>query len=396
MSLKGLSRNVFLLGLTSLLNDASTEMIYPLLPLFLTSKLGATPAIVGLIEGLAESTASLLKVVGGYWSDRTGARKPLISGYATAPISRVFLVLARAWPLVLVGRLVDRFGKGIRTAPRDKLIADSSAPEVRGAAFGLHRTFDTTGAIVGTILAYLFLTANQNDYTNDYTSVFFWSIVPALLATLLLFAVKEQRLPPKPASEHAKPLWLSPSRMMEVWRALPSRLKAFLLIALVFTLGNSSNQFLLLRASNLGLAPNVVILAYLLYNVVYALLSYPFGRLSDRIGRKKLLVSGYVFYGLVYFGFGLAGGAEWVWPLFTAYSFYIALTEGVEKAFVSDIAPKDVRATLIGLHATILGIGLFPASLFAGWLWNAFGPSAPFYFGGVLGVLAALGLLLFI
>ncbi len=405
MKLKGLSRNVFLLGITSFLNDVSTEMVYPLLPLFLNTKLGAPPEVIGLIEGVAESTASLLKVVGGYWSDRLGVRKPFaIAGYASSPIGKIFLYIATSWPFVLVGRVIDRIGKGIRTAPRDAIIADSSAPEVRGSAFGLHRAFDTGGAMAGVIIAYLFLTANQ----NDYSSVFLWSIVPALLGTVVLFWVKEERVAPKPhalrrtnpestvTTEKTKPLLLSPTRMFETWQALPAKLKAFLLVALIFTLGNSSNQFLLLRASNLGLSANTVILAYLLFNLVYVSLSYPFGRLSDRVGRKKLLVLGYLFYAAVYFGFGLAPVAAWVWPLFAAYGFYIALTEGVEKAFVSDIAPKELRATLIGLHATLLGIGLFPASLFAGWLWSAIGPSAPFYFGGGMGLLAAVGLLLFI
>jgi MFS family permease len=386
---KGFSRNVFLLGVTSFLNDVATEMIYPLLPLFLTSKLGVAPAVIGVIEGVAESTASLLKVVGGYWSDRTGMRKPIaFLGYATAPLSRIVLYLAVSWPIVLLSRVIDRIGKGIRTAPRDALIADSTAPEVRGAAFGFHRALDTAGAAVGVVIAYLFLTANQ----NDYSSVFLWSIVPALLGTLVLLGVREHHTTPKPDAVNTQPLLLSPARMVAAWRALPRKLKVFLLIALIFTLGNSSNQFLLLRADNLGLTPSLVILAYLLFNVVYAVLSYPFGRLSDRIGRKTLLVSGYLFYAAVYVGFALAGDAAWVWPLFAAYAFYIALTEGVEKAFVSDIAPPELRATLIGLHATILGIGLLPASALAGWLWGAFGAPAPFYFGGVMGLLAALGL----
>ncbi len=393
MLFKGFSRNVFLLGMTSFLNDVATEMMYPLLPLFLTSKLGAAPAIIGVIEGIAESTASLLKVVGGYWSDRVGARKPFaFFGYATAPLSRIILYLAVSWPLVLVSRVLDRIGKGIRTAPRDALIADSTIPEARGAAFGFHRALDTAGAAVGVVIAYLFLTADQNDYAN----VFLWSIAPALLGTLVLLGVKEQRATPKPALASAQPLLLSPARMVAAWRTLPRKLKAFLLIALVFTLGNSSNQFLLLRADHLGLTPSLVILAYLLFNVVYAALSYPFGRLSDRIGRKTLLVIGYLFYSGVYLGFALIGDVAWIWSLFAAYGFYIALTEGVEKALVSDIAPPDLRATLIGLHATMLGIGLLPASALAGWLWGAFGAPAPFYFGGAMGLLAALGLWLLI
>lgn len=281
------------------------------------------------------------------------------------------------------GRVVDRFGKGVRTAPRDALIADSTPPEQRGRAYGLHRALDTAGAAVGVILAYYFLTA----YKGDYTAVFLYSLIPAVLGVAILFLARERRVVRAVAPEHS----LSFS-----WSALPTRLKAFLIVVLFFALGNSSNQFLLLRAKDVGFAPHTVLLLYLAYNIVYALFSYPAGRLSDRIGRKTLLVLGYLFYGLVYLGFALAQNQAHVWPLFAAYGLYIAFTEGVEKALVADIAPLELRATLIGLHATFVGIGLFPASLFAGALWDSFGAAAPFYFGSAMGLLAALGLWLVI
>lgn len=376
--------NVIILGLTSFLTDISSEMVYPLLPLYLTTRLGASPSIVGLIEGIAESLASLLKVFSGYISDRVRRRKALaMLGYSSSTVGKFLLYLSTSWGWVLWGRVVDRFGKGVRTAPRDALIADSTPPERLGRAYGLHRALDTAGAAVGVILAYYFLTA----YRGDYTAVFLYSLVPAALGVAILSLARERRIIRMSASE--RPLSFS-------WSALPTHLKAFLIVVLLFALGNSSNQFLLLRAKDVGFAPRTVLLLYLAYNIVYALFSYPAGRLSDRIGRKTLLVLGYLFYGLVYLGFALAQDQAHILPLFAAYGLYIAFTEGVEKALVADIAPLELRATLIGLHATFVGIGLLPASFLAGMLWDTLGAAAPFYFGGGLGFLAALGLWLVI
>ncbi len=374
--------NVLVLGLVSFLTDVSSEMIYPLLPLYLT-RLGAGPAIIGLIEGMAESIASLLKVFSGYFSDRLRRRKALaILGYASSTVGKFLLYLSTSWLWVLGGRLVDRFGKGVRTAPRDALIADSIDESRRGRAYGLHRALDTAGAVVGVFLAYLFLTARR----GDYTTVFFYSLIPAALGVGLLSLAKERR---DKIPERKEGLSLS-------WRALPARLKAFLVVIFLFTLGCSSDQFLLLRAKYAGFSDTTVLLLYLVYNLVYALSSYPAGRLSDRIGRKALLVAGYAFYGLVYLGFALFSQPIQLWALFAIYGFYIASTHGVEKAFIADIAPEELRATLMGLHATIVGIGLLPASSLAGLLWRVFGAPAPFLLGSGLGFLAALGLWLVI
>ena len=399
--------NIIILGIASFLTDVSTEMVYPLLPLYLTSaRIGASPAIVGLIEGLAESTASLVRVFSGYWSDRLQQRKPLtIAGYSFSVIGKFFLYISAAWPLVLVGRIADRFGKGIRTAPRDALIADSSHASQRGSAFGLHRALDSAGASVGVILAFVLFVSLRDDFTN----IFLISLVPAALGVLALFFVREKLAPSTSATPSVSSgEGIAPSARVAApsqgpwwrglgarWRALDRRLKLFLVIVFVFALGNSSNEFLLLRASNLGFDNATVILMYLAYNVVYAVVSWPAGRLSDRLGRKGLLVGGYLTYGIVYVGFAIASPLQ-LWGLFATYGIYVAMTEGVEKALVSDIAPMELRATLIGLHATFTGVGLLPASLLAGFLWNAFGPQATFYFGGGMGALAAVALWLLI
>ncbi len=386
--------NILILGIASFLTDVSTEMVYPLLPLYLTSaRIGATPAIVGLIEGFAESTASLIRVFSGAWSDRIQRRKPItILGYAASTIGKVLFYLSTTWPVVLSGRLVDRFGKGIRTAPRDALIADSSDPTQRGRAFGLHRTLDTTGATLGVIIAYLLFVSQRDDFSN----IFLLSLIPAALGVMALLFVREklvlreaEGIKPRSQTVASKESWWRDGGAR--WRALDRRLKIFLGIVFVFALGNSSNQFLLLRASDLKFDNATVILMYLVYNIVYALGSYPAGWLSDRIGRKTLLVVGYLTYGVVYLGFAIASPPQ-LWGLFATYGVYVALTEGVEKALVSDIAPLDLRATLIGLHAMFVGVGLLPASVLAGFLWDAFGAPAPFYFGGAMGLLAAIAL----
>ncbi|MBI4972337.1 MAG: MFS transporter [Candidatus Omnitrophica bacterium] len=371
--------NIIILGITSLLTDISSEMVYPVLPVYLITRLGASPAILGIIEGIAESLASLVKVFSGYFSDKIKKRKPFtILGYASSTLGKFFLFISSSWAHVLAARVVDRFGKGIRTAPRDALIAESSKAGKRGAAFGLHRAMDTLGASLGVFWAYILITRYQGDFKN----IFLFSLIPACLGVLFLFFVREKK----------KEIDIPQQKLQFKWRTLDKRLKLFLVFTFIFTLGNSSNQFLLLRAKNLGSPLARIILFYLVYNITYALVSYPAAWASDKIGRKKLLVLGYLFYGLVYLGFAVNKSLNAFWFLFAIYGLYIGFTEGVEKALITDIAPFNLRATTIGLHATLVGIGLFPASLLAGLLWKFFGPAAAFYFGGVMGIASSIGL----
>ncbi len=369
--------NIVILGLVSLLTDISSEMVYPILPLFLTGALGAGPAVIGLIEGVAESLASLLKVFSGYAGDRTQKKKQLaIAGYSFSSISKVILLSALSWWWVLAARIVDRFGKGVRTAPRDALIAEASRSGSRGKAFGLHRALDTLGAVVGVVLAYFLVSASP----GKYQMIFLLSLIPAFLGVGMLFLVRQSG---GSGSRSGRPSLK--------WSRLDTRLKKFLLVSFFFTLGNSSNQFLLLRAQNAGFDVRTVILLYLVYNVVYGIFSYPAGHLSDLVGRRRVLVAGYGFYALVYFGFGTVSGKGLFWLLFALYGIYTAMTEGVSKALIADISPGDVRGTVLGLYATVVGAGLLPASLLAGLLWNWFGPRAPFIFGGAMGLGAAVG-----
>lgn len=361
------------------MTDIASEMVYPILPMYLVVQLGAGPAILGVIEGIAESLASLTKVFSGYFSDRFRLRKPFtIVGYAASALGKFILYLSTGWGMVLFGRIIDRLGKGVRTAPRDALIADSARYHRRGSAFGLHRAMDTLGACFGVGLAYLLIVK----FKGDYQHIFLISVIPAFLGVLVLFFVREKKSRTQEKKE----------KIVFRWSTLDRRLKLFLIVTFIFTLGNSSNQFLLLRAQNSGNSLAQVILMYLVFNIIYTIASYPAAHLSDLVGRKKLLVAGYFFYAVVYLGFAITQAAPAYWFLFAVYGLYMACTEGVEKALVADIAPTHMRATAIGLHATIVGIGLLPASLLAGALWHYWGAAAPFYFGGIMGVAASVGL----
>ena len=375
-SVAGLPRNVVLLGVTSFFADVSTEMIYPIVPIFLTTTLGAPVAAVGLIEGVAESTASLMKLVSGWLSDRLGRRLPLvISGYGLAAAGKLVLAAAYAWPVVLLARFIDRFGKGMRGSPRDALIADSTPAALRGRAFGLHRSMDTAGAVVGPLLG-LALVALLDERLR---LVFLIAAVPGFLSIASLLPVKDRRA----AEGAAQPVPLT-------LRGLDRRLLLFFGAALIFSLGNSSDIFLILRAKDLGLSTTAAVLAYVVFNFVYMSAALPAGILSDRVGRRRVYVVGLVVFAAVYAGLALADDAAYVWPLFAVYGLYIALTEGVGRAFVVDLAPVERRASLLGLHGMLTGFAALFASAIAGVLWDVVGVWAPFALGATGAALAAV------
>ncbi|MBI4317153.1 MAG: MFS transporter [Chloroflexi bacterium] len=374
----GLTRNVFVTGLVSLLTDVSSEMIYPILPLFLANVLGAGAVTIGLIEGIAESTASLLKVFSGWLSDRFGRRKPLmVAGYGFSNLIKPLLALSTVWWHVLGIRFADRVGKGIRGAPRDALIADSTTQEVRGKAFGFHRTLDTIGAAIGPMAAFAILAAFQ----NDYRLVFVLSAIPGVLSVIVLVVFLRERRAPRPRAKELPKLGFG---------SLGRPFLVFSLIATVFTLGNSSDAFLILRAQDLGLATALVPIAYLTFNITYTLLAMPFGSLSDKIGRRAVIVGGYLVFAAVYLGFAFASAAWAVWGLFAAYGFYYALTEGVQRAYVADLVPQNVRGSAMGTFNALVGITALPASIVGGTLWQVINPSATFVYGAAFAVLAAL------
>jgi MFS family permease len=388
-----LSRNVWAVTVTSFLTDISTEMITNLLPLFLFNILGVHTALIGLIEGIAETTASMLKLFSGWLSDRIGVRKPLaVSGYGLSTLSKPILYFATSWLWVLAVRFGDRLGKGLRTSPRDALVADSVQERQRGLAFGLHRAGDTAGAVIGIGIALaVVLASRQAD--SEFTRALFQrivliSIVPAFLAVLVLaFGAKEVE-PQDDQRERPR---------LEI-KALGKPFQRYLLLLGIFTLGNSSDAFLILRAENAGLDVAGVLGMMITFNLVYAALSTPAGRLSDRVGRRKLLIAGWSLYAVVYLGFALAGAGWQTWVLMIPYGAYYGLTEGVAKAFVADLVPAHLRGTAYGIFNAVVGITVLPASLIAGLLWQGIGPwggfgaGGPFYFGALLGLASALGL----
>lgn len=377
----GVKRPVFILGIVSFLTDISSEMIYPLVPLFLTSVLGAPLAAVGLIEGLAESSASVFKAASGWTSDRLQRRKPLVVlGYSLSAVAKPLLAAAYVWPFLLFVRFLDRSGKGLRTAPRDALVADVTPAEVRGRAFGFHRSADTLGAVLGPALALAFLA-----YTDNFRLIFLLAFIPAALALPLLSLVGERR--PQPSKG------LASGRMPFTQLGRP--FYAFLAVSALFALGNSSDVFLLLRARDVGLSVNQVVLAYILFNAVYALLSMPAGIASDRLGRRRVIAAGYLLFAAVYFGFARANAAL-IWPLLAVYGLYMALTEGVGRALVADFVPSQRRASALGLYQGALGVGVLLSSLIAGLLWDHIEASAPFLTGGATALAALASFLLLV
>ena len=375
------TRNIILLGLISCFADISSEMVYPLIPLYLTAAFGATPVLVGLIEGIAESIASLLKVFSGYISDRFQHKKAIaFSGYATGLLYKIALIFATSWNGILSARVIDRFGKGIRTAPRDVMVSESADQNNMGKSFGIHKMLDMAGSAIGILLSFILLKKIGSN-PESYKIIFAISIIPIVIALLLFFFVHEKKEKREPMQREY--FWKNISQ-------LNHRLKLYLIITFLFTLGNSSNSFLLLRAYDIGFDSSTTILLYFVYNLTASLFAIPCGKLSDQIGRKHLLVGGYLTFSLVYFGFAFCTSKPLMILIFVIYGIYTAMTAGAERAFIAEIAPANLKGTMLGLHSTLVGIALLPASVIAGFLWDKVGVFAPFMFGAILSLIAAL------
>jgi len=393
-SIRDLPRNVWAVGLTSFFMDISSEMVLNILPLFLANVLGVKTNIIGLIEGLAEATASILKLFSGWLSDKLGGRKWLaVAGYGLSAVMKPFFYIASTWELIAGVRWIDRVGKGIRTAPRDALVADSVTQETRGLAFGFHRTLDTAGALVGIIIAAVVVWLAQKNTLDlsksTFQTVVLISLLPAFLAVLSLavgakdVAIKGQRAAPKFSL-----------------RGMGKPFNTFLVIVSIFTLGNSSDAFLVLRAQNLGISVIGILVMVAMFNLIYSMVSTPAGSLSDRIGRRRLIIGGWLVYAAIYLGFAFAQTAWQVWALYVMYGLYYGMAYGTANALVADLVPDHIRGTAYGTYNAFIGILTFPASFIAGVLWQGmgswkgFGPSAPFLFGGTLALIAA-GLMAF-
>ena len=377
----GLTRNVVILGFVSLLNDGASEMIYPLLPAFLTVALGAGPAALGVIEGIAESTASLLKLYSGYLSDRVKKRKGwIMAGYGLSNVIRPLIAFSTSWIQVLVLRFADRVGKGLRTSPRDAIIADSTPLAYRGTAYGFHRAMDHTGAIIGPLAATTLLLLLH----DDIKTIFLLSFIPGACAVaMLLFGLREKEGSAPQSSGSA-------FSFRSAWTEMPGGFRKYLLVILLFTLGNSTDAFLLLRAQQLGVPVALLPSIWVVLHIVKMAFSVPGGILSDRIGRKTVIVAGWIVYALVYAGFGAASVQWHAWALFAVYGVYFGLTEGVEKALVADFAPAHLRGSAFGLYHVVVGAGAFPASILFGVIWQKFGSAAAFGMGAGCALLASM------
>ena len=384
-----LPQNVLALSFVALLNDTSSEIIYPLLPAFLALTLGASPFAIGLIEGFAESIASILKLFSGYLSDRLNTRKwPVFLGYSLAAIMRPLLALVTSWPQVLVVRMGDRIGKGIRGAPRDALLAASVPASERGFAFGFNRAADHFGAILGPVIAYLLLSYFAGDprhpTAGEFQTVFWFASLPVIFGLFVIFFfVKEEKIT---ASTIAAPVKLT-------LRGFDGNFKRLLLVIAVFTLSNSTDAFLLLRAEQAGVSPAVLPLLWMALHFSKVGFSLIGGDLSDRVGRKKLIFAGWIVYAAVYLGFAFADSAWQAWALFIVYGVYFGFTEGVEKAMVADLVGDERRGTAFGLYNLAFGIAVFPASLIFGLIWTQYGASTAFVVSSMISIAAAILLL---
>jgi len=370
-----LSRNVYVVSLVSFFQDTASEILYPVLPFFVTGVLGAPPAVLGLIEGLADGIASAMRTVSGRLADLRHRRPLVAAGYGASAFGKFLLALAGAWPMVLVSRMTDRVGKGLRGPPRDAIIADETTPLNRGRAFGFHRAADTAGAVVGPLIGL----ALYELVGQEFRPLLWIAVIPAVVSVALVFLIRER--------PHPNP------RVQTAWstRELPRRYWRLLMLIGVFGLVNFPDTLLLLRAKGLHLGFAGVALVYVLYNLTYAALSYPAGLVSDRLSRRIVFATGLAVFAIAYLGFGLTTTAAWVWILLPVYGAYTALTDGVSRAWVADLVPDDVRGTALGIHAAVSGLGLLVAGVWAGLAWHSTG-HLPFVISGI--VVAALAAVL--
>jgi MFS family permease len=376
------------LGVVSLLNDLSSEVAVRTLPLFLANVLGVRTSIIGLIEGLAESTATLLKLVSGHLSDRIGKKKALVLwGYALSNLTKPLLYFATSWTVVLFVRFVDRVGKGVRTAPRDALIADVTVPQNRGRAFGFNKAMDKAGGLIGLLLAAALLHLTERNAVALTWESYQWLVLLAVVPGLAAVGIVAKWVEERPTA----PVKVS-SRLL--WSEMGGRFWAFIGILTLFTLGNSSDAFLMLRAQTLGLSLVEIFLLIAVFNLVISATSTKGGALSDTFGRRGLIVVGWLIYAVIYFGLAYASSDWHIWVLYAGYGLYYGAFQGASGALIADLAPQHLRGTAYGIFNGALGIAAFPASLIAGLLWDWYGPSAPFLFGGGISLLAVVGFLM--
>ena len=380
--MKGVGANVVILGLVSLFTDLGSQMVFPLIPLFLTTALGASTTVVGLIEGSAETTASLLKVFSGYWSDRIKRRKPFVlAGYGFSSLSKPLFAFAYTWQTVFWIRIVERVGKGIRSAPRDAIIAESCADDVRGKAYGIHRAMDGIGSILGAVLALLLL------ISLGYRNVFLLAGVPSLIAVLLIIFVKEEK------KKDSHPLADTKKSIRISFKALTPQLQYFTIVATIFALGNFGYAFLMLRALNIGLSDHTAMLLYITFYIIYTIFTIPAGMISDKIGRKPVIGIGYALFGLTSLGLVFVSNLFQIVWLFVLYGVFYAMIDGVQRAFVVDLSPPDLKATALGTFHTATGLAALPAGVITGLLWDTISPEMAFAYGFVLSIVAAASLL---
>ena len=380
--IEGITRNIFILGLVSLFTDLSSQMVFPLIPLFLTSVLGCGAYAVGIVEGAAETTASLLKVVSGYWSDKIRKRKPFVLfGYSMSSITKPLFAVANIWTFVLFLRVIERIGKGLRTAPRDALVAESCDETVLGKAYGFQRAMDGIGSTLGALLAFLLLPI------LGYRNIFLFALIPGIVSVLIIFFIKEKNAPPRQKRKEVS-VKLSLGE-------LPVNLKVFIVVSSIFALGHFGYAFLLLRAKNIGLADNMAILLYVLFYIVYSICTVPLGMLSDRIGRKPILIGGYLIFGITSFGLVFTSSLYSILLLFVLYGIFYAMIDGTQRAFVVDLAPQHLKGTALGVFHTAIGLVALPGGYVAGLLWDKVCPEATFVYGLILTATSAV-LLIFV